>query len=88
MHGDTLTGQVRTAADAAACCAQLLMQHYSTVVEPAVEVSPSEAASCATGLAALTRAVEDRIIAALAASLSYLASQVHCCNMAPVCGCC
>jgi hypothetical protein len=58
------------------CCAQLLMQHYSTVVEPAVEVSPPEAASCATGLAALTRAVEDRVTAALAASLSYLASQV------------
>lgn len=52
------------------------MQHYRTVVEPAVEVSPPEAASCATGLAALTRAVEDRVTAALAASLSYLASQV------------
>lgn len=57
-------------------CPQLLMQHYSSVVEPAVEVSPPEAASCATGLAALTRAVEDRVTAALAASLACLASQV------------
>lgn len=56
--------------------AQLLQQHYAGVVEPAVEVSPPDAASCATGLAALTRAVEDRITAALAASISYLASQV------------
>lgn len=58
-------------------CAQLLQQHYMGVVEPAVEVSPLEAASCARGLAALTRAVEDRVTAALAASISYLAAQAR-----------
>lgn len=69
-------GKILAAVNIAASIIRLLMQHYSTVVEPAVEVSPPEAASCATGLAALTRAVEDRVTAALAASLSYLASQV------------
>ncbi len=62
-------------ASAPSCLLQLLQQHYSTVVEPAVEVSPAEAASCAAGLGALTRAVEDRVTAALVAATSYLASQ-------------
>ena len=60
---------------------QLLQQHYRSVVEPAVEVSPQDSGSCATGLTALTRAGEDRVTAALAAALSYLASQVRrCCG--------
>ncbi len=48
-----------------------------------MEVSPLEAASCARGLAALTRAVEDRVTAALAASISYLAAQARAPAWAP-----
>lgn len=54
---------------------QLLKQHYGEVVAPAVEASGVESASCATGLAALTRAVEDRATAGLAAALACLAQQ-------------
>jgi hypothetical protein len=57
---------------------QLLQRHYKTVIVPAVESDTVEAATCAAGLEAMTKAVEGRATATLCDAFSDLAKQVHC----------
>ena len=45
--------------------------------EPRVEEAPMEASACATGLAALVRAVERQVLAALQAALSAFFAQAR-----------
>jgi len=63
-------GRVLEAVGAASGIVRQLQQHYARAVAPRVEESAAEAAACATGLASLVRAVEERVLAALQASLS------------------
>lgn len=51
-------------------CVQLLEQHWTKVVEPAVEISAQEQLSCSTGLRALINAVEARVLSDLQAGIS------------------
>ena len=62
-------GRVLEAVGAASGIIRALQQHYVTVIEPHVEESPTEATACATGLAALVRAVERQVLNALQAAL-------------------
>ncbi len=69
-------GRVLEAVGAASGVIRALQQHYMTVIEPRVEESPTEATACATGLAALVRAVERQVLTALQAALSAFFAQV------------
>ena len=69
-------GRVLEAVGAASGIIRALQQHYVTVIEPRVEESPTEATACATGLAALVRAVERQVLNALQAALSAFFAQV------------
>ncbi|EIE26781.1 Sec10-domain-containing protein [Coccomyxa subellipsoidea C-169] len=51
-------GRVLEAVGAATGIIRALQQHYAREIEPRVEPAPVEATACATGLAALVRAVE------------------------------
>ena len=68
-------GRVLEAVGAASGIIRALQQHYATVVEPRVEAAPAEATACATGLAALVRAVERQVLTALQAALSAFFAQ-------------
>jgi hypothetical protein len=70
-------GRVLEAVGAASGIVRQLQQHYARAVAPRVEESAAEAAACATGLASLVRAVEERVLAALQASLSAFFVQVR-----------
>ncbi|KAK9916806.1 hypothetical protein WJX75_007279 [Coccomyxa subellipsoidea] len=63
-------GRVLEAVGAATGIIRALQQHYAREVEPRVEPAPVEATACATGLAALVRAVERQVLNALQAALS------------------
>ena len=63
-------GRVLEAVGAASGIVRQLQQHYAKCIAPRVEESAAEASACATGLAALVRAVEERVLAALQASLT------------------
>ena len=69
-------GRVLEAVGAASGIIRALQQHYVTIIEPRVEESPTEATACATGLAALVRAVERQVLNALQAALSAFFAQV------------
>ena len=69
-------GLVLEAVGAASGIIRALQQHYVTVIEPRLEESPTEATACATGLAALVRAVERQVLNALQAALSAFFAQV------------
>jgi hypothetical protein len=69
-------GRVLEAVGAASGIIRALQQHYATVIEPKVEESPVEATACATGLAALVRAVERQVLNALQAALAAFFAQV------------
>ena len=70
-------GRVLEAVGAASGIIRALQQHYVTVIEPRVEGLPTEATACATGLAALVRAVERQVLVALQAALSAFYTQVR-----------
>ena len=53
-----------------------LQQHFAKVVAPHLEDAPAEGAICASGLAALVHAVEDRVLACLQGALNALFGQV------------
>ena len=53
-----------------------LQQHFAKVVAPHMEDAPAEGATCASGLAALVHAVEDRVLACLQGGLNALFGQV------------
>ena len=53
-----------------------LQQHFAKVVAPHMEDAPAEGAICASGLAALVHAVEDRVLACLQGGLNALSGQV------------
>ena len=70
-------GRVLEAVGAASGIVRQLQQHYAKCISPRVEESAAEAAACATGLAALVRAVEERVLAALQASLAAFFGQAR-----------
>ncbi len=63
-------GRVLEAVGAATGIIRALQQHYAREIEPRVEPAPVEATACATGLAALVRAVERQVLNALQAALT------------------
>ena len=70
-------GRVLEAVGAASGIVRQLQQHYAKCIAPRVEESAAEASACATGLAALVRAVEERVLAALQASLTAFFGQAR-----------
>ncbi|BDA40569.1 Exocyst complex component 5 [Coccomyxa sp. Obi] len=72
---DGSVGRVLEAVGAATGIIRALQQHYVREIEPRVEPAPVEATACATGLAALVRAVERQVLNALQAALSSLFQQ-------------
>lgn len=70
-------GRVLEAVGAASGIIRALQQHYATVIEPKVDDAPVEATACATGLAALVRAVERQVLNALQAALTAFFAQVR-----------
>ena len=64
-----------------------LQQHFAKVVATHMEDAPAEGAICASGLAALVHAVEDRVLACLQGALNALFGQVSRLDTG-WCGCC
>eukprot|EP00887_Chlorella_sp_A99_P001500 scaffold8.g1500.t1 len=69
-------GRMLQAVTAAGAIAKALQQHHAAVVAPAVASHSGEARACLAGLAALVRAVEERVQGALQRALALLANQV------------
>ncbi len=74
---DGSVGRVLEAVGAATGIIRALQQHYVREIEPRVEPAPVEATACATGLAALVRAVERQVLNALQAALSSFFQQAR-----------
>ncbi|KAK9835004.1 hypothetical protein WJX81_003494 [Elliptochloris bilobata] len=70
-------GRVLEAVGAASGIVRQLQQHYARCIAPRVEESAAEASASATGLAALVRAVEERVLAVLQASLAAFFGQAE-----------
>lgn len=70
-------GRVLDAVSSASGIIRALQQHYAREIEPRVEAAPVEASACATGLAALVRAVERQVLNALQAALNSFFQQAR-----------
>ena len=68
-------GQVLQAVSTIGAMAGVLQQHYSRVLAPHLAGSGAEARACVAGLAALVRAVDERVAAALQRCLAGLCAQ-------------
>ncbi|KAK9823591.1 hypothetical protein WJX72_004079 [[Myrmecia] bisecta] len=69
-------GKVLEAIGVATAIIKLLQQHYTKSIEPAVDDVLAESVSCSTGMAALIRAVEERVLATLQSALNAFFAQV------------
>ena len=54
----------------------MVQQHHAKVIHPRVEASGAEAAACSTGLSALIKTVEERVLSSLQAALTAFFAQV------------
>ena len=71
-------GKVLEAVGTATVFIGLVQQHFTKVIQPQVEASTGEAAACNSGLSALVKATEERVLTSLQAALNALLAQVGC----------
>ena len=74
-------GKVLEAVGTATVVIGLVQQHHNKVIQPQVEASTGEAAACTSGLSALVKATEERVLTSLQAALNALLAQVSCDNV-------
>lgn len=69
-------GKVLEAVGTATAVIGLVQQHHTKVIQPQVEASTGEAAACSSGLAAVIKTTEERVLTSLQAALNAILAQV------------